>query len=69
MLTQPRESGSLVPVLILYSILVICTIMVLGAAVFCYRHVRRHLRPSPPDSATPKADESSVAAGLEDQNR
>jgi len=56
-------------VLILYSILVICTIMVLGAAVFCYRHVRRHLRPSPPDSATPKADESSVAAGLEDQNR
>ncbi len=32
-------------VLILYSILVLCTLAVVGVAVFCYRHVRRHLRP------------------------
>jgi len=43
-------------VLILYSILVICTIMVLGAAVFCYRYVKRHMHPVSPETATPLED-------------
>jgi len=54
-------------VLILYSILVICTIMVLGAAVFCYRYVKRHMHHSSPEGALPPQDvaKSGAAVGSE----